>query len=123
MNRDKLTERQEEVLRHIAKCEFPPTYREIADGMGFKSTNAVSQHIDKLRLTGYLDREVTGPRSVRLTQKAKILVSESPLETATAQGPTPQNLRRLASTYRESANQLEAIAENLEQEMKNATRQ
>ncbi|MBL8788322.1 MAG: transcriptional repressor LexA [Deltaproteobacteria bacterium] len=58
--RDKLTDRQQEVLDFIqAKIQrdgYPPTIREIGDQLGIRSTNGVNDHLKALAKKGYLQR-------------------------------------------------------------------
>jgi repressor LexA len=72
-----LAPRQREVLEYIAACldqrGIPPSFREIADALGIRSTNGVSDHIKALERKGYLEREKGGrarARAMRLTDKA-----------------------------------------------------
>lgn len=58
--RDKLTDRQQQVLDFIqAKINrdgYPPTIREIGDNLGIRSTNGVNDHLKALSKKGYLQR-------------------------------------------------------------------
>lgn len=58
--RDKLTDRQQQVLDFIqAKIQrdgYPPTIREIGDQLGIRSTNGVNDHLKALSKKGYLQR-------------------------------------------------------------------
>ncbi len=72
-----LAPRQREVLNYIAACldqrGIPPSFREIADALGIRSTNGVSDHIKALERKGYIKREKGGrarARAMRLTEKA-----------------------------------------------------
>ena len=72
-----LAPRQREVLNYIAACldqrGIPPSFREIADALGIRSTNGVSDHIKALERKGYIRREKGGrarARAMRLTEKA-----------------------------------------------------
>jgi len=53
-----LTDRQRIVLRTIAliwsEQGIPPTYREVMERLGFKSTNAVSVHVRGLEKKGFV---------------------------------------------------------------------
>ncbi len=57
---DPLTEAQALVLRficnHILRVGYPPTIREIMSGLGFSSTNAVSEHLAWIEKKGNLHR-------------------------------------------------------------------
>ena len=74
-----LSTRQREILEYIysrlQEDGVLPSYREIGDAMGIRSTNGVSDHVKALTRKGYLDRVgVSGKgalaRSLRLTDKA-----------------------------------------------------
>ncbi len=72
-----LSPRQQEILEFIATSVdqrgVAPSYREIGDALGIKSTNGVADHIKALTRKGYVER-VGGAgraRSLRLTQRAK----------------------------------------------------
>jgi repressor LexA len=68
---DPLTRRQKEVLDYlrvfIAKHEYAPSYREVADHFGFSSVATVAEHIEGLKTKGYLDNEENMARSIQLT--------------------------------------------------------
>ncbi len=76
---DGLSRRQREILEYIfsrmQEDGVLPSYREIGDAMGIRSTNGVSDHVKALTRKGYLSR-VGGSgkgalaRSLRLTDKA-----------------------------------------------------
>ena len=69
-----ITEAQSKVLlfidSYIDKRRYPPSYREISDGMNFASTNAVTNHMVALETKGYLKSERGRARAVWLTDKA-----------------------------------------------------
>ncbi len=64
-----LNARQQEILdflvRTIRERGFPPTFREIAEHCGFRSTQAVSRHLEALEKRGCIHRE-SGARTIRL---------------------------------------------------------
>jgi len=71
-----LAPRQQEILDYIASSinqrGIAPSFREIGDALGIRSTNGVADHIKALERKGYIDR-VGGrgrARSIRLTSKA-----------------------------------------------------
>lgn len=79
---DDLSDRQAEVLRMM--CAFHdqhgvcPSYREIGDALGIRSTNGVSDHVRALLRKGYLER-VGGQgaaRALRLTARARGTLDE-----------------------------------------------
>lgn len=65
-----LTDKQAAVLRviedHLREHEYPPTVREIAIRLGFRSTNGVACHLKALKRKGYLDAEPHKSRTIRL---------------------------------------------------------
>ena len=65
-----LTPRQSEVIafirKHLAELGYPPTIRELADGLGIKSTNGVSEHLRSLEKKGYVARDAFHARGIRL---------------------------------------------------------
>lgn len=67
--RPELTGRQQMVLDYIrASIEergFPPTFREIGDHMGIRSTNGVNDHLKALERKGYLLRDELKSRTMR----------------------------------------------------------
>lgn len=64
-----LTERQKQVLGFIQEWTkakgYPPTFREIAEKMGIRSTNGVSDHLKALEKKGYLQRDDLKSRALR----------------------------------------------------------
>jgi repressor LexA len=75
MTRPKLSPRQEELLSFITSrivvFGSPPSHREMATGMGIKSTNAVEEMIRALEDKGYVTRARKengrrGARSIRI---------------------------------------------------------
>lgn len=68
---DPLTRRQKEIVdylrRFIHKYEYAPSYREIAEHFGFSSVATVAEHIESLKVKGYLENEVNMARSIQLT--------------------------------------------------------
>ncbi len=73
---DILTKRQSEILNFIIdfseECGYQPSYREIGDHFGFKSTRAVSDHIDALRRKGYLEKDPHRARCMKITKRARL---------------------------------------------------
>lgn len=67
--KDKLTKRQQSVLRYIedylAKHGYPPSIREIGLALGIKSLRGVTVHLDALERKGYIRRESTS-RSIQV---------------------------------------------------------
>jgi repressor LexA len=75
----KLTERQEMVLKYIessiAQRGYPPTLREIGNFMGIRSTNGVNDHLRALERKGYLLREDMKSRALRPTRASSAPVA------------------------------------------------
>ena len=78
---DELSNRQREVLEFIinkiSNHNIPPTYREIGEALGIKSTNGVSDHIRMLIKKGYIERSTEGrglARGLLLTEKANVAI-------------------------------------------------
>jgi repressor LexA len=69
-----ITEAQSKVLlfidSYIDERRYPPSYRDISDGMKFASTNAVSNHMVALETKGYIKSERGRARAIWLTDKA-----------------------------------------------------
>lgn len=73
----KITEKQQEILNfikeEIKKHGYPPTTREICDGVGLKSTSSVYFHLVSLEEKGYIYRDPTKPRAIRLHKDTGML--------------------------------------------------
>jgi repressor LexA len=83
-----LTERQRAILdfiaRHITEKRFPPTIREIGEGMGIRSTNGVNDHLKALERKGFLTRGELKSRALVPTDKAWELLGGKPLAASPA---------------------------------------
>jgi repressor LexA len=77
-----LTDRQLEVLRFIARqiddAGYPPTIREIGEGLDIRSTNGVNDHLKALERKGYLTRDPSKSRALIPTQLARELLGDGP---------------------------------------------
>lgn len=66
----RLTERQQQILAMIrdtvAQRGYPPTVREIADGVGLKSPSSVHAQLATLERRGHLRRDATKPRAMEV---------------------------------------------------------
>ena len=65
-----LTDKQKQVLEFI-KNElrskgYPPSVREICNGVGIKSTSTVHAYLERLESAGYIRRDPTKPRAIEL---------------------------------------------------------
>ncbi len=76
-----LTTRQREVYDFIAKktseLGYPPTVREIGEGVGISSTNGVIEHIRKLSRKGYLEQRAHKSRAIVLKWPESVPRDES----------------------------------------------
>lgn len=67
---EKLTEKQKRVLSYIeqevARCNYPPSVREIGKALGISSTATVHGYLDILEEKGYIARVATKPRAIQL---------------------------------------------------------
>ncbi|MCB9665206.1 MAG: transcriptional repressor LexA [Alphaproteobacteria bacterium] len=74
---DDLTPRQREVLEFILAWNdqhgISPSFREIGDHLGIRSTNGVSDHVRTLERKGYLERvgDPGAARSLRVSRRAR----------------------------------------------------
>ena len=70
-----LTDRQLEVLRFITRqiedAGYPPTIREIGEGLDIRSTNGVNDHLKALERKGYLTRDPVKSRALIPTAAAR----------------------------------------------------
>lgn len=66
-----LTPKQKEILgfieEFIEQNDYAPSYREIAEHFGFSSVATVAEHIENLKLKGYLNSDTSGYRSLKVT--------------------------------------------------------
>ena len=66
----RLTERQTEVLQGIhdifQEKRYPPTVREIGERLGLRSSCTVQRHLEALERKGYIKRDPTKARSVKI---------------------------------------------------------
>jgi len=90
----KLTARQEQILNlikdAIQNTGFPPTRAEIANELGFKSTNAAEEHLQALARKGVIEIAAGTSRGIRLLESE---LSNSRLGTHLAhQDPSPMQL-------------------------------
>jgi len=70
-----LTDRQLEVLKFIAvqieEAGYPPTIREIGEGLDIRSTNGVNDHLKALERKGFLTRDPVKSRALIPTPQAR----------------------------------------------------
>jgi len=70
-----LTHRQQQVLdfiaEHTAQRGYPPTFRELMDRFGWRSTNAAADHLNALERKGYLKIDRTKSRGLQVMTAEK----------------------------------------------------
>lgn len=72
---ESLTEKQKRVLKYIeqevARCNYPPSVREIGKALGISSTATVHAYLDILENKGYISRMATKPRAIQLLRNTE----------------------------------------------------
>ena len=58
------------IKSEISKKGYPPTFRDIGRGVNLKSTCSVSSHLKTLEKMGYIARDPSKPRAIKLSDKA-----------------------------------------------------
>lgn len=78
-----LTKKQKLLLDYIKKFsadnEYPPSFREIMEGLKYSSVATVAQHIDNLVAKGYLYKKDNEARSIQLVETALDVSDEGTL--------------------------------------------
>lgn len=78
--RKTLSERQKKMLRFIARfideTSYPPSIREIGQAANISSTSVVNYNLSRLEEWGYIDRDRTVSRGLRLLEKAQEIVGD-----------------------------------------------
>lgn len=54
------------LVEYVTNNGYPPTIREIGDGVGLKSTQTVCSHLKRLQTMGLIHTEETKPRAISL---------------------------------------------------------
>jgi repressor LexA len=95
--------------RFIEQHGYPPSYREMAADLGFKSTNGVAYQLRCLEEKGYLERKARGApaRAIRLTAKA-LPEPRAELTSVPVLGQVAAGLPALAETMPDEVLQLDA---------------
>ena len=66
----KITPKQQEILDYIKdeilKKGYPPTVREICETVHLKSTSSVHSHLETLEKNGYIRRDASKHRDLRI---------------------------------------------------------
>jgi repressor LexA len=77
----KLTDKQQQVLNFIVSYAedhgYPPSVRDICQGIGVKSTSTVHGYLTRLEKGGYLKRESSKTRSIVIGEKYKKQASKN----------------------------------------------
>jgi repressor LexA len=55
---------------------YPPSMREIATALTIRSSNAVKDHLNALERKGYIERQPTTSRGMRITRHTKEFLEE-----------------------------------------------
>lgn len=74
-----LTDRQLETLRAVAKAISrgrPPTFRELCQKLGVRSTNTVAGHLAALERQQLITRDVGTARNVALTDEGRTVLGQ-----------------------------------------------
>ncbi len=94
-----LTDRQRQVLEFIAtrirETGYPPTIREIGEGLGIRSTNGVNDHLKALEKKGYITRDTSKSRAIMVTALADAEVGRTVLSARGASG-SPEYVETLS---------------------------
>ncbi|GAB6423461.1 hypothetical protein bcgnr5372_28320 [Bacillus luti] len=65
-----LTTRQSQILnflqKRIQECGYPPSIREIGEGMGISSPSTIHSHLLKLEEKGFIHRDHSKPRAIKI---------------------------------------------------------
>jgi repressor LexA len=101
-----LTDRQLEVLRFIARQiednGYPPTIREIGEGLDIRSTNGVNDHLKALERKGYLSRDPVKSRALIPTEAARAALGDE-------EEPIPSNVVPLQRAAQRASGRLVEI--------------
>ncbi|MHA6484490.1 LexA family protein [Paenibacillus sp. strain BS8-2] len=81
-----LSKKQEAALEciktFIQQKGYSPTTRELAEALGYQSSSTVHSLLDKLVAKGYISKEASGPRTIRIIKVENV---SSKQETKSAQ--------------------------------------
>ncbi|MBQ2577715.1 MAG: repressor LexA, partial [Lachnospiraceae bacterium] len=70
MSYGKISGKQQEILdflkQEILNKGYPPSVREICEGVNLKSTSSVFSHLNTLERNGYIRRDPTKPRAIEI---------------------------------------------------------
>lgn len=102
------TERQQEILAFhrewVERRGYPPNYREIADGVGLRSTSTVSHHLKILKKMGHLTFDAGRPRTtvgkpppLRVIQQRSDELGKAPMDTGSQNMVSVPMFERIAA--------------------------
>lgn len=81
---NKQSSKQLQILRYIydtvEKRGFPPTVREICQGVQLSSTSTVHGHLSRLERKGLIVKDATKPRALEITDEGKKAIGVKPTE-------------------------------------------
>lgn len=81
---NKQSSKQLQILRYIydtvEKRGFPPTVREICQGVQLSSTSTVHGHLSRLERKGLILKDATKPRALEITEEGKKAIGVKPTE-------------------------------------------
>lgn len=70
MAKGRITEKQSQILEYIRsqilEKGYPPSVREICEGVGLKSTSSVHAHLETLEKNGYIRKDATKQRAIEI---------------------------------------------------------
>lgn len=70
MSQGSITPKQQQILDYmksvILERGYPPSVREICEGVNLKSTSSVFSHLERLEKNGYIRRDPTKPRAIEI---------------------------------------------------------
>lgn len=70
--KDKQSEIYNFIKKQVQLKGYPPSVREICDGVGLRSTSTVHGHLARLEKKGYIRRDPTKPRAIELIKDSVI---------------------------------------------------
>lgn len=77
-----LSGKRQQILEYIADClrtrGYPPSVREIGEAVGLTSSATVHSHLALLQREGYLQRDPTKPRAIRVRYEPSSQVAMAP---------------------------------------------
>nr|WP_252227725.1 transcriptional repressor LexA [Caldicoprobacter algeriensis] len=72
-----ITDKQRKVLEFIKKelktKGYPPSVREICEGLGIRSTSTVHEYLERLEKNGFIRRDPTKPRAIEILEDTTFL--------------------------------------------------